>query len=171
MRRSRVTATLIALPLLVAAGPPVIDNEGHARLSARLLSSNGQSQQLNIESWSWGTGKVAEVTTTGSKQQEMSTGRVTGVATDPAIMKGGKVGQNAAYNGHSSLGASDRASGPAPGPGTLVVRGSFSGCAVGSRYHGMQFSAGGKTYRLQDVKVMSCGNEMTFAYAKVDITS
>ena len=63
------------------------------------------------------------------------------------------------------------------GPGILSVKASLPGCTVGRRYGGMQFAGGGKTYRLRDVRVESCGGgtsaapteRITFVYGTLDI--
>ena len=185
MRRTLIAAVSLCLPSLLAAAPPLIDNEGYAYLSDSLLGSRATDQRLQVRSVKW-----------SPRSEAPTSGRVTGIATDPAE-------PNA--RGHSMLGASDKVtvggaqtdSGQATGkrqhmplrariyydqpqgggPGELVVAGSLPGCAVGKRYGGMQFAGGGKTYRLQDVRVESCGGgtsaapteRITFVYGTLDI--
>ena len=115
-------------------------------------------------------------------------GRITGVATDPPD-------PNA--RGHSMLGASEKvtvggsqteaqATGKrqhmplrtrmyydtpqGTGPGTLVVKGSVPGCAVGKRYAGMQFASGNKRYELKDAVISNCApGVVELRYAKVTV--
>lgn len=187
MRRSTSYALIfLSLPLLAAA-KPVIDNEGHAFLTDQILGgrSTGKSQQLRISSAQWGpreSGRGLDIARVDGEPVQSS-------ATDlpKDLQAQDRMGDPASADGHSMLGASDR-SGSTPGryrtlhprplesgPGTLVVQGSFPACTVGQRYGGMQFASGGKTYRLRDVQVASCGGgtsmapkeEITFFYNKV----
>ena len=183
MRRTLIAAISLCLPSLLAAAPPLIDNEGYAYLSDSLLGSRATDQRLQVRSVKW-----------SPRSEAPTSGRVTGIATDPAE-------PNA--RGHSMLGASDKVtvggaqteSGQATGkrqhmplrariyydqpqgggPGELVVAGSLPGCAVGKRYGGMQFAASGKRYELKDVVISNCSTaagpkeEITFVYGTVKV--
>ena len=177
MLRAAAIASL-AVPL-IAAAPARIDNEGYAWLSDTLMGSpatGSKGERLEVQSWQWGAAP-----SDGVNQDKLGN-----------------------YSGHSMLGASDKVtvggsqteSGQATGkrqhlplrtrsyydqplgtgPGSITVKGRLPGCTVGKRYGGMQFSGAGKTYRLQDVRVESCGGtsaapkeEITFVYGKLDI--
>jgi hypothetical protein len=56
-RHATLILAICALPL-TAGARPVIDNEGYAHISAKLLGANAsdKGKQLEIESYSWGTG-------------------------------------------------------------------------------------------------------------------
>ena len=171
MRRTLIAAVSLCLPSLLAAAPPLIDNEGYAYLSDSLLGSRATDQRLQVRSVKW-----------SPRSEAPTSGRVTGIATDPAE-------PNA--RGHSMLGGSDKVtvggaqteSGQATGkrqhmplrariyydqpqgggPGELVVAGRLPGCAVGKRYE------------LKDVVISNCPTaegpkeEITFVYGTVKV--
>jgi hypothetical protein len=65
-------------------------------------------------------------------------------------------------DGHSMLGASDRA--------PLLLKGRFPGCTKGARYGGAQFAASGKRVILSDVEVVDCSpDSMTLKARKVTV--
>jgi len=154
--------------------------------------SDGRLQQIELKSFQWA---VPDARASGGGANQM-------VMNDTP---GAESPNNSERGGHSMLGASDKVtaggsrteSGQATGkrqhmplrarmyydqaqgtgPGILLVKARMPGCTVGQRYGGMQFAAGGKTYRLQGVRVESCGGgtsaapkeEITFVYGKLDI--
>ena len=59
-----------------------------------------------------------------------------------------------------------------PGAGSLSVKGSFPGCAVGKRYAGAQFAAGAMRYELKDVVISNCAPDgLSLSYARVKYNS
>ena len=151
--------------------------------------NDGRLQQIELKSFQWAALDGEPAAAEGMRKN---------------LQAENKMGDYA-RSGHSMLGASDKVtasgsrteSGQATGkrqhmplrarmyydqaqgtgPGILLVKARMPGCTVGQRYGGMQFAAGGKTYRLQGVRVESCGGgtsaapkeEITFVYGKLDI--
>jgi len=167
--------------------------------------NDGRLQQIELHSFQWAV-PDAQAPGGGANQMVMNDtpGAEATDGTRKDLQAQDKMG-NYERSGHSMLGASDKLtaggsqteSGQATGkrqhkplrariyydqpqgtgPGILSVKASLPGCTVGRRYGGMQFAGGGKTYRLRDVRVESCGGgtsaapteRITFVYGTLDI--
>jgi hypothetical protein len=169
-----VAACLAALAASSAAADDAI---GAARFSLTIDGvdiAGDHKQHIDLLSYSFGDGtgvsKVDGFTVKqGVKSETRTTGRVTGLATDPS--------EPAATSGHSMLGASDRVTiGGArteSGPGTLTINGSFPGCKVGQHYPRAQLSDGSVRFTIDGVRVTSCGGgragaqSASFSYARL----
>lgn len=188
-----VSPGMLMLPTSTAA-KPVIDNEGHAFLSVRLLG--GQATEIQVRSLKWGpppsagpvrvlSGEVfykppagaaghsavgaSETITVGSARTE--SGQATGKRQHMPLRSRVYYDQSPAAGRGLDIAAIDGH--PVQGAGTITVSGDFTGCEVGARYGGMQFAAAGKRYELKDVVISNCPTaagppeEITFVYGKV----
>ena len=181
------TAACLALPL-IAAAPARIDNEGYAYLTDALMGSHStgsKGQQIKLQSFQWaapdvqGSGGANQMVMNDTPGAEASGHSMLG-ASDKVTAGGSQTesGQATGKRQHKPLRARMYYDVPqGTGPGILSVKASLPGCTVGKRYGGMQFAGGGKTYRLQDVRVESCGGgtsaapteRITFVYGTLDI--
>lgn len=187
----RSIAVALCLPLLVAA-KPVIDNEGYAKLTIRLLGAapSDPGQRLDVQSWHWGPRQSAG--------RGLDIAAVDGQPVNAGVKDGAKDLQaqdrmgnyDRAAGGHSMLGASDKLKihdpppprdgglgseseltvGPHPLPGSLTLKVNLLGCAVGKRYAGAQFASATMRYELQDVVISNCApGAVTLDYRKVTV--
>ena len=152
--------------------------------------NDGRLQQIELQSLKWAVPDAKPAASEGMRKD---------------LQAADKLGNAPAAGGHSMLGASDKVTAggsqtetaqatgkrvhkplrarmyydqaQGTGPGILKINARYPGCTVGKRYGGMQFAAGGKTYRLQGVTVESCGGgtsaapteQIIFVYGKLDI--
>ena len=167
--------------------------------------NDGRLQQIELQSFQWAVPDV-QGSGGGANQMVMNdTPGAEAKETMPKNLEAENKMGDYQRSGHSMLGASDKvtvggsqtesaqATGKrqhmpirmrmyydtpqGTGPGILSVKASLPGCTVGRRYGGMQFAGGGKTYRLRDVRVESCGGgtsaapteRITFVYGTLDI--
>jgi hypothetical protein len=180
------TIACLAVPL-IAAAPARIDNEGYAWLSDTLMGSHatgGKGEKLEVQSWQWGaapSGGANQMVVNDTPGNARSTGGHSMLgASDKVTASGSQTESGQATGKRQHLPLRTRVYYDQPlgtGPGSILVKGRLPGCTVGKRYGGMQFSGAGKTYRLQDVRVESCGGgtssapkeEITFVYGTLDI--
>jgi hypothetical protein len=181
--------------------------------NARATDSGGQ--QLGVQSFQWGPqqsalkldrnyvkswstsgdaqsgggqNELGMDDTAGKERDAASSGRVTGIVSDPAdpaatgaserITVGGShaEGQATGKRQHKPLvarGYYDTSTPPPRGSLTVLASGP---CQVGTRYPSMTLNGGGKSYVLQEVRVADCGTatagpeeQITFVYGKVTV--
>lgn len=149
-------------------------------------------QDISIPSATSGKGEIVGIEPAYKASGESRAARTAG---KDVVMKGSKIGENAAAGvGGSqtiSIGGARTESGlptgkrqhkplmlakPLPA-GSVTVRGKFPSCTVGTRYPSLELGARGERYTLQDVVVTSCGGsageslpmeEVSFNYAKIE---
>lgn len=148
--------------------------------------NDGRLQQIERQSFQWavpdaqGSGGGANQMVMNDTQGTEASGHSMLGASDKVTVGGSQTesGQATGKRQHMPLRARMYYDVPqGTGPGVLMIKARYPGCTVGKRYGGMQFAAGGKTYRLQGVRVESCGGgtsaapteRITFVYGKLDI--
>jgi hypothetical protein len=173
------TAACLALPLIAAAAAgeeqvyyKITLQDGRLSIAPAPPAAgrnDGRLQQIELQSFQWA---VPDAQASGGHSMLGASDKVTvgGSQTESAQATGKRQ--------HKPLRARMYYDVPqGTGPGILSVKASMQGCTVGKRYGGMQFAGGGKTYRLQDVRVESCGGgtsaspteRITFVYGTLDI--
>ena len=173
------TAACLALPLIAAAAAgeeqvyyKITLQDGRLSIAPAPPAAgrnDGRLQQIELQSFQWA---VPDAQASGGHSMLGASDKVTAGGSQT------ESGQATGKRQHKPLRARiyyDQPQGT--GPGILSVKASLPGCTVGRRYGGMQFAGGGKTYRLRDVRVESCGGgtsaapteRITFVYGTLDI--
>ena len=142
-----------------AAPPP----PGGGRNQVRMEDSAGAAEAAKE--------RQAGMTDLQADKLDQPSGRVTGLAVDPADPASGLPTGKRQHKPMVARGYYDQA---APPPsGSLIVLASSASCRVGARYPTLSLKGRGKTYVLQDLQVADCGSgagpeeQITFVYGKV----
>lgn len=159
-----------------------------------------KGQHLEVQSWHWGmpndapgVGGVSvgagdindsrsghsmlgasDKITVGANRTESNptSGRVTGLATDPAEPTAAQATGKRQHRPFAARGIYDQ--GAPPPSGSLTVLANAGSCNLGARYPSLTLAGEGKAYLLEDVRVAGCAasgpsEEITFVYGKVRV--